>query len=203
MLVEIKDTLVSIDLFKEYFCCDLGKCHGACCVEGDAGAPVDLDEIEGLEEAAEVLRDELTEEAREVIDEQGVVYIDKDGTFVTSIVNDRDCVFAVEDEIEINGTRHRVTLCAIDRAKRAGRIDVDKPISCALYPVRLSTVGDATAVNYHQWNICSEACKLGKTLELPLYKYLKDPLIRAFGQEWYDECCLVAEELQKAGYFVH
>ncbi len=192
-MVEIQDTLVSLDLFREQFCCDLAACKGACCVEGDAGAPVDMDEIPALEEAAELLHDELTPEAQEVIDAEGVVYIDHDGQFVTSIVNDRDCVFAVKNA---DGT----TLCAIDRAFREGRTEIEKPISCALYPIRLSEVGGMTAVNYHRWDICRCACELGKKRALPLYQFLREPLIRAFGQSWYDECCLVAQELQKAGY---
>lgn len=192
-MVEIGDKLVSLDLFKEMFCCDLQTCKGACCVEGDAGAPTDMDEIPGLEEAAELLYDELTPEAQQVIDEEGVVYIDRDGQFVTSIVNDRDCVFAVKDK---DGT----VLCAIDRAYRQGRTEVEKPLSCALYPIRLSKVGDTTAVNYHRWNICHCACTLGQQQGIPLYQFLREPLIRAFGQTWYDECCLVAQELKKAGY---
>ena len=192
-MVEIQDTLVSLDLFREQFCCDLETCKGACCVEGDAGAPVDMDEIPALEEAAELLHDELTPDAQAVIDEDGVVYIDDDGQFVTSIVNDRDCVFAVKNA---DGT----TLCAIDRAFREGRTEIQKPISCALYPIRLSEVGGMTAVNYHRWDICRCACELGKQRALPLYQFLREPLIRAFGQSWYDECCVVAQELQKAGY---
>lgn len=191
-MVEIKDTLVSLDVFREQFCCDLQACKGACCVEGDAGAPVEMDEIPDLEEAAECVWDELTPEAREVIDDDGVVYIDRDGQFVTSIVDDRDCVFAVRSD---NGT----TLCAIDRARREGRCETEKPLSCALYPIRLSKVGGMTAVNYHRWDICQCACELGKQMQMPVYRFLKEPLIRAFGQDWYDECELVASELKKQG----
>ena len=192
-MVQIQDTLVSLDVFKECFCCDLAACKGACCVEGDAGAPVSEDEIADLEEAAELLDNELSDEAREVIADEGVVDIDRDGEFVTSVVNDRDCVFAVRSD---DGT----TLCAIDRAHREGRTSVQKPISCALYPIRLSNVGGMTALNYHRWNVCQGACQLGRQLQLPVYKFLKEPLIRAFGQAWWDECELVAQELKKAGY---
>ncbi len=192
-MVEIQDTLVSLDLFREYFCCDLHACGGACCVEGDAGAPLAMEEIGEMEEAAELLREELTPEARSVIDSQGVAYIDRDGQMVTSIVGGKDCVFAVKNE-------DGVTLCAIDRAWREGRLNVRKPISCELYPVRLSSVGGMTAVNYHRWNICSGACKLGRELKLPLYQFLKAPLVRAFGEAWWDECDLVCGELRKQGY---
>jgi hypothetical protein len=192
-MVEIQDTLVSLDVFREQFCCDLGRCKGQCCVEGDAGAPVDEEEIADLEEAAELLSDELTPEARQVIDDEGVVGIDRDGTFVTSVVNGRDCVFAVRGD---DGT----TLCAIDRAHREGRTAIEKPLSCALYPIRLSDVGGMTALNYHRWDVCRSACELGKSLQLPVYRFLKEPLVRAFGQKWWDECELVATELKKAGY---
>lgn len=193
-MVEIQDTLVSLDVFREQFCCDLGRCKGQCCVEGDAGAPVDEEEIADLEEAAELLSDELTPEARQVIDDEGVVGIDRDGTFVTSVVNGRDCVFAVRGD---DGT----TLCAIDRAHREGRTAIEKPLSCALYPIRLSDVGGVTALNYHRWDVCRSACELGKSFQLPVYRFLKEPLVRAFGQKWWNECELVATELKKAGYF--
>ena len=192
-MVEIQDTLVSFDLFTEQFCCDLHTCGGACCVEGDAGAPLSMEEVSDLEDAAELLKEELTPEAREVIARNGVAYIDKDGQLVSSIVGGKDCVFAVSSS---DGT----TLCAIDRAWREGRLKIRKPLSCDLYPVRLSRVGGMTALNYHRWSICSGACKLGKEKGLPVYKFLKEPLIRAFGKEWWDECDLVCGELEKQGY---
>lgn len=192
-MVQIQDTLVSLDLFREHFCCDLPQCKGMCCVEGDAGAPVDEEEIADLEEAAELLNDELTAEARSVIDTQGVVEIDRDGTFVTTTVDGRDCVFAIRSD---DGT----TLCTIDRAYREGRITQQKPLSCALYPIRLSDVGGLTALNYHRWDVCQPACQLGRSLRLPVFQFLKAPLVRAFGQAWWDECELVATELKKAGY---
>lgn len=193
-MVEILDTLVSLDIFVEQFCCDLNACHGVCCVEGDCGAPVDEEEIAGLEEAAELLHEELTPAAQRLIRKQGVVEIDPhDGQFVTSCVRGRDCVFAVH-------TAEGLTLCAIDRAQREGRLSVPKPLSCALYPIRLSTVGGMTALNYHRWTVCKPACAQGRKLQLPVYRFLKEPLIRAFGQEWWEQCELVAQELRKQGY---
>ncbi len=192
-MVEIKDTLVSFDIFTECFCCDLQKCHGACCVEGDAGAPLDIDEIAAMEEAAETLEDELTDEAKEVINDEGVAYIDPEGQMVANIVNDKDCVFAADDG---NGC----TICTIDRAYREGRIKIQKPLSCELYPIRLGKVGGMTAVNFHKWDICKDACNLGSQLKMPTFRFLKKPLIRAFGQEWWDECELVYSELKKQGY---
>lgn len=195
-MVEIQDTLVSLDVFAECFCCDLTKCHGECCVEGDAGAPVLMDEIEELEEASETVWDELSAEAQAVISEQGVVYPDRDGELVTSIVNNKDCVFTCYGDYE----GEKCCFCAIDRAYREGRCKVQKPISCALYPIRLSKVGELTAVNYHKWKVCRPAVELGRKLGIPVYKFLKEPLVRRFGQAWWDECDLVAGELKKAGY---
>jgi hypothetical protein len=184
---------VTLDLFREQFCCDLGACKGACCIEGDAGAPVKLEEVAQLEEAAEIVWDELSPKAQEVIKAQGVVYTDQDGDIVTSIVDNKDCVFTCYDD-------KGCCYCAIDKAFREGRCKFQKPISCHLYPIRLSRMGSYTAVNYHRWDVCKAATLLGKKLNLPVYKFLKEPLIKAFGQEWWDECDVVAGELKKAGY---
>ena len=191
-MLEILNTLVSLDLFKVFFCCDLEKCHGACCIEGDAGAPVTMEEVELLEEAYEKLHDDLSPEAQQQIESEGVVYPDKDGELVTQIINGKDCVFVKHEK--------GCAFCAIDSAYRCGRFHWQKPISCALYPVRLSKVGGITAVNVHKWDICQPARELGKKLQLPVYQFLKEPLIRRFGQAWWDECDLAAKELKKAGY---
>jgi len=192
-VVEIQGTLVSLDIFQTQFCCDLNRCHGACCIEGDAGAPVSLDEVAELENAAETVYDTLSRKAQQTIDRQGVVYPDKDGELVTSIINNRDCVF-------VNYDQNRCALCAIDSAYRAGKLKWQKPISCALYPIRISNIAGVPALNYHKWDICSPALELGRKLHLPLYQFLREPLIRRFGKEWYDECHLVYRELVKAGY---
>ena len=191
-MIEILNTLVSLDLFKEFFCCDLDKCHGLCCVEGDAGAPVTPDEVEMLEEAYEKLHEDLPLQAQQQIEKEGVVYPDKEGELVTQIINGKDCVFAKHEGA--------CALCAIDSAYRNGKFHWQKPISCALYPVRLSTVGGMTAVNVHKWDVCQPARKLGAALHLPVYQFLKEPLIRCFGQAWWDECDIAARELKNAGY---
>lgn len=188
-MVQIGDTIVSFDLFQEYFCCNFTHCKGACCVEGDAGAPVLLEEVEKLEEALEVIEEEMTPEARAVVEEQGVVYNDRDGDLVTSIVNNKDCVFASHDE---NGN----CICLIDKAYREGRTAWRKPISCYLYPVRLRKVGEYTAVNLHKWDVCKSAFIKGRRKGIRAYEFLKDPLIERFGKEWYDELLTVAEEMK-------
>ena len=192
-MVQIGDTIVSFDLFQEYFCCNPSHCKGICCVEGDAGAPVLIEEVEKLEEALEVVAGEMSPEARAIADEQGVVYNDRDGDLVTSIVGGKDCIFASRDE---NGC----CICLIERAYREGRIGWRKPISCYLYPVRLRKVGDLTAVNFHTWNVCSSAFIKGRRKGLRAYQFLKEPLVERFGEEWYKELLVVAEELEKQGY---
>ncbi len=191
-MLEIQDTLISLDLFSQQFCCDLERCRGCCCEEGDAGAPVAIDEVAQLEDAADKLWDELTPEAQEIIVSQGVVYNDITGELVTSIVGGRDCVFATHD-----AEGH--CLCVIDRAYRQGRVKFQKPISCHLYPVRLKTLSNGTtALNYDRWDICQCAVEKGCQLALPLYKFLKEPLIRRFGEDWYREVETAADELKKA-----
>ena len=189
-MIEIKDTVVTLDLFREQFCCDLGACKGACCIEGDAGAPVKLEEVAQLEEAAEIVWDELSPKAQEVIKAQGVVYTDQDGDIVTSIVDNKDCVFTCYDD-------KGCCYCAIDKAFREGRCKFQKPISCHLYPIRVKQFRNGTyGLNYHRWAVCRDAVECGKRLGVPVYKALKEPIIRRFGEDFYNalEC---AEDLLK------
>lgn len=191
-MLQIKDTLVSLDLAEQFFCCDLDTCLGECCIEGDAGAPVELDEVAKLEEVLPVIWEDLSPEAKAIIDKQGVVYTDEEGDLVTSIVNGKDCVFTCYDE---KGSCY----CAIEKAYRAGKVDFCKPVSCALYPIRVGDYGPYKAVNYHRWEVCKAAVLLGKKENLPVYKFLKEPLIRKFGEEWYAELEIAAEELKNRG----
>lgn len=202
-MVEILGVLVSLDIFSEMFCCDLTKCHGACCVEGDAGAPVTLDEVPEVEDAYDIIENDLPLAARKQVEAEGVVYPDRDGELVTQIINNKDCVFVHYDNISTDGGKTkgpRCALCAIDSAYRNGRVKWQKPISCALYPIRIKDIAGTPALNYHRWDVCQPARELGKKLGIPIYQFLKDPLIRRFGEDWYKECCLVAQELKKAGY---
>lgn len=186
-MLEIQNTLVSLDLIERFFCCDLDKCLGECCIEGDAGAPITEDERQQIEAILPEIFDELSPAAQREIRENGVAYIDQEGDLVTSIVDGRNCVFTC---FEPGGMCH----CAIERAYRQGRINFYKPISCHLYPVRLKEYADFTAVNLHRWKICRCAEVLGRKLGLRAYQFLKEPLIRRFGQAWYDELALTAEE---------
>lgn len=192
-IVQVGNVLLSIDCFKEKFVCDLAICHGACCIEGDAGAPVTLDEVMAIEQILPEIESELTDEARSIIQRQGVAYIDSEGELVTSIVNGKDCVFACRD-------KYGNCLCTIERAQREGRIKTAKPISCRLYPIRIKEFkGGLFGVNYHRWDICQCGTDLGRKLKVPVYKFLKEPLIVRFGKEWYADLEKTALELQEQG----
>ncbi len=186
MILEVSDVLVSSDIITECFCCDLDACKGICCVEGDAGAPVTLDEIGAIEGALDVVWSDMSAQAQAVVDRQGVAYTDRDGDLVTGIVGGKDCVFTCYD----NGC----CLCALERAYRNGLAEFCKPISCALYPIREKRFGGGiTALNYNRWDVCRDAVKKGRELNLPVYRFLEGPLVRRFGREWYDELCAVAQ----------
>lgn len=192
-IMQVGNVLLSPDIFTVKFCCDLQKCKGACCVEGDAGAPVTLDEIGQIEGSLDIVWHDLAASAQSVIDHQGVAYTDRDGELVTSIVQGKDCVFTCYDK--------GCCLCALEKACREGRSAFVKPISCALYPLREKTFPDGTVgLNYHRWSICKDALSKGRELNLPLYKFLKEPLVRRFGSEWYDELLALATQLRAQGY---
>lgn len=186
----IQNTLVSLDVIEKEFCCDLETCRGCCCIEGDAGAPLTKEEEEKINEILPVLLPEMTKEAKEVVEAQGIAYNDPSDERVTSIVNDKDCIFARTDH-------QGWCYCLIEKAYNAGKIDFKKPISCHLYPVRLTKIGDLTGLEYHRWDICHCARQLGKKQHVKLYQFLREPLIRRFGQSWYDELELTASEWHK------
>lgn len=192
-MFQIGDAIVASDIIEENFLCDLSACMGECCVEGDAGAPLEEDEVKIIEDLLSEVWDDLSPAAQTVIKEHGVAYRDHDGDMVTSIVHGKDCVFTYYDE-------KGICKCAIEKAYREGRTNFYKPISCHLYPIRLQKYKDFTAVNYHRWSICKAAVLLGKKEGLKVYEFLKEPLIRRFGEDWYNELVLVAEEYKKAGY---
>lgn len=207
-ILQVGDILISSDLLTEEFCCDLDACHGACCIEGEAGAPVTLDEIMEIENCLDDVWPDLSASAQSVIDRQGVAYTDQEGDLVTSIVGGKDCVFTCYGDIDL-GKGHIVNnccLCALERAATSSHSlpltsHFTKPISCALYPIREKTFSDGTtALNYHQWDICRSGRELGRRLHLPVYRFLAGPLRRRFGDAWYDELCAVADELKRQGY---
>ena len=196
-LIEVDGVLLSTDILTEYFCCDLDACGGACCIEGDAGAPVTMDEIAQIEDSLDAVWTDMSAAAQAVVDRQGVAYTDPEGELVTSIVGGKDCVFTYRAD-----ARHQwpgCCLCALEKACREGRSKFVKPISCALYPIREKRIGNLVGLSYHRWAVCEGAVKRGRELRLPLYQFLRDPLIRRFGEAWYQELVQVVTELKEQG----
>ncbi len=191
-LLQVGNVILSTDILTECFCCDLEACHGICCVEGDAGAPVTPEEALRLEDVLDTVWPELGAAAQAVIDRRGVVYTDEEGDLVTSIVDGKDCVFACHDSAGC-------CLCVTERAFLAGRTYWCKPISCRLYPIREKALGSGlTGLNYHRWSVCAPAVKKGRELGLPVYRFLKQPLTERFGADWYAELEETAKALAAA-----
>ncbi len=189
-MLQIDDTIISLDLLEEHFACNLDACKGICCVEGDAGAPIEKEEVTAIQEILPEIWDDIPETSREVIRKQGIYYIDEEGEMVTSIVKNRECVFAYQD-------KKGIWLCSIEKAYREGRISINKPISCHLYPARIKQFDDFQAVNYHRWHICECAVVLGNKEKIPVYEFLKEPLIRKFGEAWYEQLTIAAKEIKE------
>lgn len=191
-MLQIKNTLVSLDLIEKFFCCDLDRCLGQCCIEGDAGAPVTKQECEAIENNLDKIIPLLRPSAQKAIKEEGIAYLDQEGDLVTQIVDGADCVFTCYAP----GGK---CLCALEKASRSGQLPELKPVSCHLYPVRIKEYEGFTAVNFHQWKICKSAFINGREKNIRAYEFLREPLVRHFGREWYDELELTARQwlLQK------
>lgn len=179
-MIDIDDKIVSTDLLKECFACDLGQCKGICCVEGNAGAPLEMEEVDILEEEFSNYRPYMTEAGIKAIEEQGFMVIDCDGDYTTPLIDDAECAYSFEE----NG----ITFCAIEKAWREGKCSFQKPISCHLYPIRVAQFSNGTVgLNYHRWSVCRSAVECGKKLGIPVYKALKEPIIRRFGEAFYNQ----------------
>jgi hypothetical protein len=189
-MLAIQETLVSLDLLERFFVCDLGACKGACCVKGDAGAPLTDEEINLLEDIVDDILPYLDEEGKAMIAEKGVFEIDVDGDKGTSLLEDGRCAFSLVDE-------SGMVSCGIEKAQMEGKTDFKKPISCHLYPVRVTEHEAYDAVNYNKWDICKPACDCGAKLDVPLYKFLKDALTRKYGSEWYEELEMIDQVRKK------
>ena len=189
-MIQIDDKLISEDLFSEEFVCNLAKCKGICCVEGDAGAPLDEDETKILDEIYPKIKSYLRPEGIQAIEEQGTYTLDFEGDLVTPLVNNAECAYVIFDE-------KGYTKCAIEKAYEDGVINWQKPISCHLYPIRITEYSNFSAINYHEWDICSDACTLGKELGVKVYQFLKKPLIRKYGEDFYQTLSEAAEEWEK------
>lgn len=190
MLVEIGDKVVSTQLFERKFVCDLNACKGACCIEGDAGAPLTIEEVSFLEDDLDAIKPYMRPEGIKAVEEQGVFYMDQENEPVTTLVNDAECAFVYFDE-------KGITKCAVEQAHKDGKTDFKKPISCHLYPIRVRKFNEFTALNYDKWDICEPACACGDKLDVPVYKFLKEPIIRAFGGEFFDDLEMVRDEIDR------
>lgn len=180
-MLKVGEVLVSDDIRDVEFVCHLEKCKGACCVEGDLGAPLEESELDTMVAIQEKIRPYLTKDGIKAIEEQGPYILDEDGDYSTPTIEGKECAYAHYDQA---GTLK----CGIEQAYLDGKVDFKKPISCHLYPIRITKNKKGfEAVNYHKWSICSAACSYGKSLQVPLYKFLKDPLVRKYGAPWYQE----------------
>ncbi len=189
-MFQIGKTIVSEDVLDKQFVCDLNACKGECCVSGDAGAPLDEEEVEILKEIYDKVKPFLRSEGVQAIEKQGTSIVTDSGDLETPLINGKECAYVIFDD-------NKKALCGIEAAHREGVIDWKKPISCHLYPVRVQDYSSFAAVNYHHWPICDDACALGKELQVPVYKFLKEPLERKFGSVWFEELSKVANTHKK------
>lgn len=191
-MIVVGNTYLSDDIAEERFVCDLNRCKGACCTEGDYGAPLEEEELSILAANYEQIKPYLTTQGVRAIEEQGLYVLDGEGDFATPTVgNNQECAYGIFDA-------KGILKCGIEQAYLEGKINFRKPISCHLYPIRITKYDKFHAVNYHRWQICEPACQLGESLKMPIYKFLKEPLIRKYGEAWYKELVVVIEEKENA-----
>lgn len=189
-MIQIDDKIISLDLFTARFSCDLEACRGECCVEGNAGAPLDREEIALLEDEWDNYAPYMTPEGKRSVEEQGVAVIDEDGDLTTPLVNGAECAYTIKE----NG----VTWCAVEKAWSEGKTSFRKPVSCHLYPIRLVGLSNGmTGLQYHRWEVCRAAEIRGAQKGEPLYKTLREPIIRRFGEAFFNEMADCEAELRK------
>ena len=190
-MIAIDNTILSDDIRDNFFVCNLEKCKGACCVEGDLGAPLEKEELPIFEKIIDDVLPYMSKEGKAELKKQGLYLLDEDGDWSTPTVEGKECIYATYD-------KKGFLKCAIEQAYRDGKIDYPKPISCHLYPIRISKYDAYDALNYDRWTICVDACHLGEQLQVPLYKFLKEPLIRKYGEAWYSKLVAEIEQNQPA-----
>lgn len=186
-MIQIDDTVISIDVFKKEFVCNIKKCKGICCVEGDSGAPLEERELSVLDKVYEEVKPYMRKEGIAAIEKQGKYVRDFEDEWTTPLVNNAECAYVI---FENNTTR-----CAIEKAYDEGKITYKKPISCHLYPVRIQEYEAFSAVNYDRWSICSDACSLGEELGVTVAEFTKEALIRKFGEKWYEQLMIAQKEI--------
>lgn len=179
-MIEVQQTLVHEDIINENFVCNLNRCKGACCIQGDSGAPLERSELSVLEEIYPLVKPYMTEAGVKTIEEAGTWVKDFEGDYTTPCVDTfKECAYVTWE----NG----ITKCAIEKAYEDGKINWKKPISCHLYPIRITDYPEFEVLHYDRWNICNPACSFGNELKVSVYKFLKEPLIRKYGADWYNE----------------
>lgn len=188
-MIQVEDQIISLDIFEKHFVCDLNACKGACCVEGESGAPLLDKEEKILENIYEKVKPYMSQEGIIEIENQGAAVYDEEGDLTTPLVNNKECAFVIFE----NG----ITKCTIEKAYNDGVVDFKKPISCHLFPIRIKQYSNFDAVNYQEIKICKPACECGSKLEVPIYIFLKESLIRKYGEDWYKELLEVAKLLNK------
>lgn len=185
-MIVIDHTVISDDIADQYFVCELTKCKGACCVEGDLGAPLETHELATLEQVYPEVKPFLDPKGIAEIEKTGFYEQDSEGDYVTPTIGRKECAYAIYD-------KKGILKCGIEQAYLAGKTTFRKPISCYLYPIRVNKYEHYEALNYDRWYICRPACNHGRELGVPLYKFLKDPLITKYGQDWYDKLVTTIE----------
>lgn len=188
-MFQLGKTIVSEDIIEKEFVCNLSACKGKCCIDGEAGAPLEEEELQILMNIYPKVKPFLREEGIAAIEDQGL-FTTSEGEYETTLIDDKDCAYVIFDE-------KNTAKCGIEEAYNQGVINWQKPISCHLYPVRIMDYSEFSAVNYHKWPICDDACTLGKELQVPVYKFVKEALIRKFGEDWYTELEKVAENYNR------
>lgn len=193
-MIEIGNTLVSLDVFEKKFVCDLNACKGACCIKGDAGAPVEKEEEEEMKKVLSEVLPYMRTEGKQAVKEQGIAVRDEEGELTTPLVDGGECAYVTFDE---TGTAK----CAFELAFQDGKIDFPKPVSCHLYPIRIRKYNRFEALNYDRWEICDPACALGEKLAVPVFRFVKNALVRKYGEDWFAQAeaaeALLREEKNK------
>lgn len=185
-MIQIGSTILSLDVIEKKFACNYAKCKGICCVEGDAGAPLTDEEITQIEQALPDILPLLSPENQKTITQKGIFYIDLDKEKVTSLVNHAECAFVI--------TENSMYSCAIERAWEQGKCELQKPISCHLYPIRIKKYHDFEGVHYDSWHICKDAIVKGNNKGIRVFEFCKTALIRKYGKDWYAELEIIASQ---------
>ncbi len=188
-MFQLGKTIVSEEIIKKDFVCNLSACKGACCIDGDAGAPLEKEEAAILDKMYPKIKPFLRSEGIDAIAAQGTSVTNEFNDIETPLINGADCAYVIFD-------KNNTALCAIEEAYNQKIISWKKPISCHLYPIRIKDYSEFSAINYDKWEICDDACSLGKELQVPVYKFVKEALIRKYGEDWYAELEKVAAQMQ-------